>query len=812
MADFYHKNSGLNETIDKPAILGLTATPSIRDAVYDLAALEAILDARCVSPTLHREELMKYVKKPQICHFPCSSIVEQPYTKSMQAFFQAYLNLDIREDPYILKLLADPTPRNRRALQKAISKRRTYSIQQISGLWRRCLQVLSQIGPWAADLYLWKICAACLRRRDEEDNTLTNWSRSEKQYIYDFLHKIMPEPPPTMPQARTDITNKVSTLLEQLLLLEKGSVCIIFAKERAIVMMLCEILSSCPKVMENFRVGAIVGESNNPNRTRNVYEAVYESDQRALPNFRSGTINLLVATAVLEEGIDVPACNVVVCFDDPETPKAFIQRRGRARMKESKIIMLTERSSTMISKWEALESEIRRLCEDEERELRKLEQLEGSDPTDQESFEVKSTGARLDFDNAKQHLGHFCSVLARGDFVDHRPDYIIHSHPESSPPRLSATVLLPPFVPEHLRRHTGTSTWVSEKNATKEAAFQAYVALYEAGLVNQNLLPLKFDELLNNHTRAPVVEAELPLNTWRKVANQWKAKEPRWIYPLTCYGEELSKIEYEIILPVKLECFRPISIYHTYDQSFRLFLGQGKPVTHEEVLDMPDHTSALLALPFGHRWTVEDRHHIIRVMAKSEPISREKIGSAQFDPNDSDIIHGKCFIRGPNGTPYLYQGTVAGKPPIEEVQHTFLDYDMAPNDVQYLILTRWTKRMDFLHPIYKPSSGDCAASRKYPWVLPQSWATVDELPVAYAQLGMLIPSLIHELEVMITVKELAETVLGGVGIVDLNLIREAISCPSANEPLNYERLEFLGDSVLKFCTSIQAAAERESDE
>jgi dsRNA-specific ribonuclease len=41
-------------------------------------------------------------------------------------------------------------------------------------------------------------------------------------------------------------------------------------------------------------------------------------------------------------------------------------------------------------------------------------------------------------------------------------------------------------------------------------------------------------------------------------------------------------------------------------------------------------------------------------------------------------------------------------------------------------------------------------------------------------------------------------------------VLEAISSRSAAEPVDYERLEFLGDSILKFCTVIQAYSERES--
>jgi endoribonuclease Dicer len=55
-------------------------------------------------------------------------------------------------------------------------------------------------------------------------------------------------------------------------------------------------------------------------------------------------VNLLVATSVGEEGLDIQTCCLVVRFDLPETVSSFIQSRGRARMNKSKYIFLLERS------------------------------------------------------------------------------------------------------------------------------------------------------------------------------------------------------------------------------------------------------------------------------------------------------------------------------------------------------------------------------------------------------------------------------------------------------------------------------------
>lgn len=54
-------------------------------------------------------------------------------------------------------------------------------------------------------------------------------------------------------------------------------------------------------------------------------------------------MNLLVATNVAEEGLDIQTCCLVVRFDLPETVASFIQSRGRARMQKSEYVFLVER-------------------------------------------------------------------------------------------------------------------------------------------------------------------------------------------------------------------------------------------------------------------------------------------------------------------------------------------------------------------------------------------------------------------------------------------------------------------------------------
>jgi ERCC4-related helicase len=64
-----------------------------------------------------------------------------------------------------------------------------------------------------------------------------------------------------------------------------------------------------------------------------------ERQQEIMEKFRSGECQVIVATSVLEQGIDVAACNVVICFDGVKTIKSIIQSRGRARKKAASFIV-----------------------------------------------------------------------------------------------------------------------------------------------------------------------------------------------------------------------------------------------------------------------------------------------------------------------------------------------------------------------------------------------------------------------------------------------------------------------------------------
>ena len=73
-------------------------------------------------------------------------------------------------------------------------------------------------------------------------------------------------------------------------------------------------------------------------------EMNFSKQEEKLKGFRTGEFNVLVGTSVVEEGVDIPKCNLVVMFDFPQNYRAFVQSRGRGRAKDAKYVMLVPRS------------------------------------------------------------------------------------------------------------------------------------------------------------------------------------------------------------------------------------------------------------------------------------------------------------------------------------------------------------------------------------------------------------------------------------------------------------------------------------
>ncbi|KAM0286092.1 hypothetical protein ACHAQH_001100 [Verticillium albo-atrum] len=237
--------------------------------------------------------------------------------------------------------------------------------------------------------------------------------------------------------------------------------------------------------------------------------------------------------------------------------------------------------------------------EDQKRDIQRIEEIDASEAAESEQYVVENTNARLDFENAKAHLDHFCSVLSPGEFIDTRPDYMPRVVDNENPPSLRVTVLLPVYVPDAVRRAESRRAWKSERNASKDAAFQAYLGLYKAGLINDNMLPYTREDIVPATERhKSVLEVNGLVNVWLGIARAWRDSSEFWSIAV-CLKDSAGSIRgtYLMRTPVRLPTLHAVPVYIDQAGPWLLEFRQQNGVQHYQARD---HTAVLLALHFSH--------------------------------------------------------------------------------------------------------------------------------------------------------------------------------------------------------------------
>ncbi|KAE8653040.1 hypothetical protein Csa_019548 [Cucumis sativus] len=200
-----------------------------------------------------------------------------------------------------------------------------------------------------------------------------------------------------------------------------------------------------------------------------------------LTKFRSGELNLLIATKVGEEGLDIQTCCLVIRFDLPETVSSFIQSRGRARMPQSEYAFLVDSGN---EKELGLINEFRKDENRMNREIYSRSSNETFDSHEESIYRVASTGASITSGRSISLLHEYCSKLPHDDYFDPKPQFSYYDDLGGTVCHVNLPSNAP--IPQIVSRSQS-----SKDAAKKDACLKAVEELHKLGALSDYLLPMR---------------------------------------------------------------------------------------------------------------------------------------------------------------------------------------------------------------------------------------------------------------------------------------------------------------------------------
>lgn len=327
---------------NRPHVLGLTATlinsnckPNrILDEIHDL---EITMHAK-IARAENEEMVLAFSTNPS----------EQIVNYDVEPDDACYTVVDssINEIYPILKLivLLDISPKPTKSPPNAIlMNNKSDTLTEIQNILKEIVIITKELGGYASTyVLLLRIVHFERMRISASDPTLIKLLG----HIIIQLHLIRKKLDFIMKKGPRRIihysTSKVLELFKLLNNFKKDNLALIFVERKTTAKVLYYVLDDIAASIEeykNIKADFIVGVNSNPYNITREYILERKKNHKILKKFNMGETNILVASDVIEEGIDVKNCNFVIKFDHPKTTRSYIQSKGRARHKDSKYIV-----------------------------------------------------------------------------------------------------------------------------------------------------------------------------------------------------------------------------------------------------------------------------------------------------------------------------------------------------------------------------------------------------------------------------------------------------------------------------------------
>ncbi|KAF9068359.1 hypothetical protein BDP27DRAFT_1266587, partial [Rhodocollybia butyracea] len=813
--------------VDKrPKIFGMTASPiwNSKNPLASLQLLEATLDAKVIGVREHVEELSGNIPKPTeiMKLFPPPLEDYEDYGYPSPSLWMALSVFELLRDVQV-----EDSP------WKDIERR--YHVTYYN------------LGPYAASLYLFTETCHLItrlftmyRNAEETENDLAVPSTSPQEIpaelfdIADILVDFQPyfahidDPLLTPMKLSLDwCTPKVRTLIEVL----RGHISptfqgIIFVEQRQIASTLSKILPLIPELAGFMKCGILVGNSNGAPK-----EIGSDSQAQVVSAFRKREINLIIATSVAEEGLDFPACDVVVRFDSLEHHVAYVQSRGRARNKSSNfIVMIQQDDHVNQERYQKLIATEPTLKEAYQVQLNDhIPQPDDDDGDEEESFAdltsreryiVPSTSAFVTYDNAISLIGHLCSLIPHDLYT--APLLPVFTYANG----FQCTLSLPGSLP----LSPGDLIYVgpvkrTKKEAKRAVSFLAVKRLHGLDVFDNYLLPAgsrgtDFEDVEGK----PIPDMSfIPAMICCQVRDPWIITQQLFMHPVVVDG----KIRAGLVTGTRLA---PVKIkYHgslVETQAGRLLKFSGDEEM-ERLRLMENYTARgiqirISASPSAGRpslFLVPLTLHTTVDFYAIEQLVSNPLGHSDWSAVKSEH-YGRLLVLNVNqpGRIWLLSGvrddltpmSIMSDAPTEEPL-TYREYYMhkwtrkkwtarVPEAGPMLDLTKLSRSNDTNYALSMENHPVAGEPCPNGTLIPQgccTWLSMShDMVLAFG----ILPSLVHRITDIYRVRT-AKFELNLPPILD-NLMVQALTIPSALAGYNNQRLETLGDAVLELCTTV----------
>lgn len=285
--------------------------------------------------------------------------------------------------------------------------------------------------------------------------------------------------------------------------------CIIFVKERFMTQVINHILKMLSKLDKEFNFilpDYVIGFQNNPYKCSREISCIAKWNKEVLHRFKTGSTNCIVATDVVDEGIDVPACTLIIRFDLPMDFRGYVQSKGRARHSTSRYIVLMPKDDVAFlqryQNYKSTETKLKMSLVGQS-ELRTL-------PTDSdisnylytfeiEPYIVKQNDVVISYLTevaAINLINMYSSSLMKSKFVRLVPIWKLYKLECHEGTLFKISLKLPSISP--LKTEVHGDFMRSIESAKRSAAIKTCINLHKLGALTDKLLPVTGNALVQN--------------------------------------------------------------------------------------------------------------------------------------------------------------------------------------------------------------------------------------------------------------------------------------------------------------------------